>query len=116
MEGSWPGSSPIDWKNRFHQMVSLAACARARNSASVLDVVTAFCFVECQSMTPPNSLNRYPSVLRLVAVSSANAASPAHTKTCWLFVPAEYSMAKVLVFCRYEIAWFTAPWCCGDGF
>ena len=62
-------------KNLFHQITSLAAWDRASSSASVLDVVTVFCLVERQSMGLLNSLYRYPSVLYLIAILSANTAS-----------------------------------------
>src|SRR5436309_14186145 len=82
-------------KNLFHQITSLAAWDRANSSVSVLDVVTVFCFVERQSMGPLNSLNRYPSVLYLVARSSVNAVSLTHT--IWSPKIAEYSIAKLHV-------------------
>src|SRR5437762_9197218 len=89
-------------KNLFHQITSLAAWDRANSSASVLDVVTVFCFIERQSMGLLNSLNRYPSVLYLVARSSANAASLAHI--IWSPNIAEYSIAKLHVPYSYRMA------------
>src|ERR1700733_10238129 len=94
-------------KNLFHQITSLDAWDRANSSASVLDVVTVFCFVERQSIGPLNSLNRYPSVLYLVAESSANAASLAQVIADWS-IDAEYSIARLLVPYRYRMARSTA--------
>jgi hypothetical protein len=66
-------------KNLFYQITFLAAWDKANSSASVLDVVTVFCFVERQSIDLLNSLNRYPSILYLIAISSVNAVSLAYT-------------------------------------
>ena len=80
----------------------------------MLDVVTVFCFVERQSMGPLNSLNRYPSVLYLVAISSANAASLAHSD--WSpDIAAEYSIARLHVPYRYRMARSTASWWRAEG-
>src|SRR5436305_4726906 len=100
-------------KNLFHQITSLAAWDRANSSVSVLDVIIVFCFIKCQSMGLLNSLNRYPSILYLVARSSANAVSL--TYTIWSFNIAEdlseiteYSIAKLYILYRYRIARSTA--------
>jgi len=97
---SWPGSSCIDAKNHFHQYNSLAACITARSSASVLKVVTDHCLIECHSMTPSNSLNKYSSELRLVSLSSANAASLEHAKILASSVSAKNSMTRSFVLYR----------------
>jgi hypothetical protein len=67
---------------RFHHRTSLAACDRANNSASVLEVVTVFYLVERQSIRPPNSLTKHSSVQCLVTGSSAKAASLVQVKIC----------------------------------
>lgn len=103
-------------KNLFHHITSFAAWDRASSSASVLDVVTVFCSVERQSIGPLNSLSRYPSVLYLVAGSSAKAASPAQVIACWLRSVAEYSIAQVFVPYKYEMARSTASWWRAEGF
>src|SRR6266516_198358 len=96
-------------KNLFHHITSFDAWDRANSSASVLDVVTVFCFVERQSIGPLNSFNRNPSVLCLVAGSSAYAASLAQTTADWS-LDAEYSIDRVLVPYKYEMARSTASW------
>src|SRR5438045_8486239 len=88
-----PGSNSIFLKGLCHHMVSFEAYDRARSSASVLEVVTVFCFVECQSAGPPNSLYRKPPVLLRVSGSSAYAASLAQMKICCSDEGAEYSIA-----------------------
>src|SRR5437868_349318 len=100
--------------SRFHHRTSLAVCDRASNSASVLEVVTVRCLVERQSIGPPNSLNRYPSVLYLVTGSSAKAASLAEMNDCCVS-GAENSIAIVCVPLRYDITRSAASWCCCDG-
>ena len=94
---SWPGFSCIEAKNHFHQYNSLAACITARSSVSVLNVVTDHCLVECHSMVLPNSLNKYPSELCLVSLSSANAVSLEHAKILTSSVSAENSMTRPFV-------------------
>ena len=96
-------------KNLFHQIISLAAWDRANSSVSVLDVIIVFCFIKCQSMGPLNSLNRYPSILYLVARSSVNTVLLIYT--IWssniaedLFKITEYSIAKLHVLYKYRIA------------
>ena len=59
-------SKPMALNKCVHPIVSFAACCRASNSASVVDVVTVFCFLDFQSIGPPNILNTYPSVDRKV--------------------------------------------------
>src|SRR5450432_2304366 len=100
-------------KNLFYQITSLAAWDRANSSASVLDVVTVFCFVERQSMGLLNSLNKYPSVLYLVARSSVNAVSLTYIN--WSSGITEYSITKFLVPYRYRMARSTASWCRAEG-
>src|SRR5436190_5291651 len=96
---SCPGSNSMFLKNLCHHMVSFVAYDRANSSASVLEVVTVFCFIECQSAGPPKSLYRKPPVLLRVSGSSAYAASLAQKKICCPSpgVGAEYSIAYVLV-------------------
>jgi hypothetical protein len=45
-------------KNLFYQIIFLAAWDKANSSASVLDIIIVFYFIERQSMGPLNSLNR----------------------------------------------------------
>ena len=79
----------------------MAACVRANSSASVVDVVTVFCLVDPQSIGPPKSLKRYPSVLRLVVAQFPKLASLVISRVLigwvyvisWLSVDAEYSIA-----------------------
>jgi len=60
----------------------------------VLDIVTVFCLVDFQSIGPPNSLNREPSVLFLVVELSLKAASLPRTIASFRVIDsAEYSMA-----------------------
>ena len=75
MTKSWSSRNPTSSNKRFHQRASVAACVKASNSASVVDVVTVFCLTETQSMGPPNSLKRYPSELRLVVAQFPKLAS-----------------------------------------
>src|SRR5947207_3217279 len=109
------GSKSMELKKRFHQASSFAVCIIASSSASVLDVVTVFCFVDLQSIGPPKRLNRYPSVLRRDGMLSPYAASLAQTNgnsvSC-----AESSIAMLYVVFRYTIACSAACWCAGDGF
>jgi hypothetical protein len=60
-------------KNLFYHITSLAAWDKANNFTLVLDVVMVFYLVKRQLISPLNNLNRYPSVLCLVAGSSAKA-------------------------------------------
>src|SRR5204862_2596100 len=87
----------------------------ASNSASVLDVVTVFCFVDLQSIGPPKRLNRYPSVLWRDGILSVYAASLAHANSSFDSF-AENSMALLYVVFRYTIICSIACWCVGDGF
>ena|SRR6266496_3100876 len=82
-------------KNLFHQITSLATWDRANSSTLVLDIVIVFYFVKYQLIGPLNSLNRYPSILYLVARLSTNAALLVYI--IWLPKIAEYLIAKLHV-------------------
>jgi amino acid permease len=78
---SYSRSNGIALKNLFHQITYLAVWERANNSTSVLDIVTIFYLIKRQSISPLNSLNKYPSVLYLVTGSSAKAVLSIQTTT-----------------------------------
>jgi hypothetical protein len=90
-------SNPNALGNRIHHMYSFAIRVRANSSASVLAVVTIFCFVALKCSIPPNSLIAYPLKLYLVLLSSANAASLYVKKTWSSKVILSNSKAKYLV-------------------
>ena len=93
-------------KNLFHHNTSFDAWDRASSSVSVLDVVMVFCFVEHQSTGPLNIFKRYLSVLYLMIVLSANAASLAQITADWSV--AEYLIVRLLVSYKYEMTRSTA--------
>ncbi len=72
---SWSISRSNSLKKRPYQSSQAKTWDRAKSSALVVEVVTVACFLLCQSIIPPNSLNRKPSVLWRVVGSSANTAS-----------------------------------------
>ena len=74
-------SKSILTKKRPHYRSQAQTWAKAKSSASVVDVVTVDCLMHFQSIVPPNSWNKYPSVLQRVETSSAYEASLAAIKT-----------------------------------
>jgi hypothetical protein len=89
--------NPTSLKNRYHQIDLVAACDRARSSASVLDFVTNFYFIDRQLIGPPNKVNRYPSMLFLLTKLSLNDASLALAKIWFITFSSKYLITRVLV-------------------
>src|SRR5437773_395090 len=85
------------------------------NLASMLDVVTVFCFMDLQSIGPPKRLNRYPSVLWRDKILLAYTASLEHVNGSFDSF-AENSMALLYVMFRYTIVWSATCWYVCDGF
>ena len=88
-------------------MVSRAVFDNANSSASVVDVVTVFCLIDCHAIGPLNNFIMYPCVERLVATSSANDASLAtanvrDVRSDWIDVDwgRENSSARYLIYTR----------------
>ena len=103
-------------KKRPHYRSQAQVCDSDSISALVVEVVTVVCFLDNQSMVPPNSWNTLPSVLRQVVTLSAKLASDValNTRARSLRVPS--SSARYLVPTRYLISLRTAAACCGPGF
>jgi hypothetical protein len=71
------------YNNLFTYIDFLTVCASASNSASVVDVITVFCLLARQPISPPKSFmaNAY-ELLRLVLLLAKDA-SLATTKLSW---------------------------------
>jgi len=74
-------------------------CERARSSASVVDLVTAFCLVACHAIGPLNKLIKNPYKLRYVGALSAKLALDVAFRTWFILysVIVENSRARYLV-------------------
>jgi hypothetical protein len=91
----------------FHQYVAFAASDKARYSASVVEIVTARCFLDFYLIRPLYSLQRYPAELHWSGWS-ANAASEANITTSLLVLLPEYLIARKCVAYRYAMTLFAA--------
>ena len=78
----------------------------ASSSASVVDVMTVFCVVDCQAIGPLKSWIRKPCVLFRVAMSSTKLASEA-TYSVYRVI-GEYLIVRNLVVYRYKITLLTS--------
>ena len=63
---SWLGSKSSCLKNCCHHIIYLLACVRASSSASVVEIVTVFCWITCQSIEQSKRQKMYSSELQHV--------------------------------------------------
>jgi hypothetical protein len=103
-------------KKRPHHRSQAQVCDSDSISALVVEVVTVVCFLDNQSIVPPNSWKTLPSVLRRVVMSSAKLASDAALSTRARSLRVPSSRARYLVPRRYLRFLSTAAACCGPGF
>jgi len=92
-----PEFNCIDLNRHFHQYIFFTVWVRASSSAFIVDVVTVFCFVTCQSTASSKSWNIYSSELHLLAVSLTKTVLLAPMKIFCSFISAENSMARVFM-------------------